>query len=173
MGFFSALVSWPILVWFLVALIVGLGVWWKWDWITLPGTTNASTASALVAATALIVTGFLTSLQLQLTRTSLESSLVYQMLKDTRTAGLDYAKGKIDEAQLFSVMQSVFIEQQIGSIGDNLWPIFNQDFCGVMQQPHMRTWWQTQTQTDKTRFTPRFVTYINDIAHPNSSNCKG
>jgi hypothetical protein len=154
------------IVWLVVILALGVLSAWKWSFVTA----QPAVVAAVGVFVALIVNSGLTTVQLQLTRLSLESSLIYQMQKDTRTIGLSYAAGKATESELFAVMQSVFIQRQIGAISSSVWEIFQRDFCDVMRHENLRRDWAA---SDKSYLSAAFIIYMDDISKPRSSSCQG
>lgn len=95
------------------------------------------------------------------------------MQKDQRLAVIDYGAGRAGPENIFAQMQSIFIQRKLGSIPDNVWPVFLRDFCGVMTHENFRRSWEDVSSVSKAAFSDDFVAFMNSIKNPGSPECKG
>jgi len=108
--------------------------------------------------------------QLELSRRALQNGLIYQMQKDEREVGLSYLDGKAEPELMFAVFQTIFIQNQLHSITPEVWPIFEQDFCRIMRNEHLKRSWGAM---DKSSFSPQFISYIAELTADKSQICGG
>jgi hypothetical protein len=145
-----------------------------WHWLTSasadPLAALINFSIALLTLTALVVTSYLSLGQLKLTRLSVQNNLIYQMQRDERQIGADYAVGRASPSDIFAEMQSVFIQNELGSIPRKVWSLFNQDFCKIMSNEHLEREWDDMT---KSPFSTSFVAYMSNIKGPGAAGCKG
>jgi hypothetical protein len=112
-----------------------------------------------------------TNSQIELTRQSVQNALIYQMQKDERSVGDDFFNGKTTITEpIFVEMQSVFLQRKLGSIPDNAWKLFEQDFCQLMARERLKRDWET---LQKGIFSPDFVSYVTNLTSGNSGICGG
>lgn len=131
-------------------------------------TTVTSILSNVITLAALIVTVVVSSCQLNLTRRSLQNNLIYQIQKDERAIGLDFSSGRSPETgPIFAEMQSIFLQRELGSIPDDIWNVFQRDFCKTMSKERLRRDWDS---LGKEAFSQDFVSYMNRIKM-SSSEC--
>jgi hypothetical protein len=155
-----------VLVWAAIVLVLSVIIWFRWAWITTPA--NLPVGSALGTIVALIVTSAFATLQPAMTRIALQNNLIYQMQKDTRTTGIDFNNNRATSGEVFAVMQSVYIQYQLGSINGYAWPVFLRDFCSVMHQENMRREWQAAS---KSYFSKDFIAFMDGIVKQGSTDC--
>jgi hypothetical protein len=145
-----------------------------WQWLTSvsddPLAALINFSIALLTLIALGVTSYLSLGQLQLTRLSVQNNLIYQMQRDERQVGADYAAGHASASDIFAEMQSVYIQNELGSIPPRVWLLFNQDFCKIMTNEHLRREWNDMTRAP---FSAQFIGYMAEIEVPSSPVCKG
>jgi hypothetical protein len=145
-----------------------------WNWLRTnhqAATTAVSIFTSMVTLAALIATVCISRSQLDLTRRSLQNSLIYQLQKDERAIGSDFLSGRTqDTGPIFAEMQSVFLQWQLGSIPPTLWSVFQQDFCKLMSKERLRRDWDN---LGKDAFSREFIAYLNVISKPNSPDCGG
>jgi hypothetical protein len=145
-----------------------------WSWFKTnhqAAMTAASIFTGLVTLAALIATICISRSQLDLTRRSLQNSLIYQLQKDERAIGSEFLSGRTqDTGPIFAEMQSVFLQWQLGSIPPNLWSVFQQDFCKLMSKERLRRDWDN---LGKDAFSQDFISYMNGISKPSSPDCGG
>jgi hypothetical protein len=145
-----------------------------WNWLKInheAATTAVSIFTSMVTLAALIATIVISSRQLDLMRSSLQNSLIYQLQKDERAIGSDFLTGRTQETgPIFAEMQSVYLQWQLGSIPDNLWRVFQQDFCKLMSKERLRRDWDN---LGKDAFSQDFVSYVSGISKPDAPVCGG
>jgi hypothetical protein len=143
-----------------------------WDWLKTnheAASTTASIVGNIITLGALIVTVIVSSCQLNLTRRSLQNSLVYQLQKDERAIGLDFLSGRsADTGPIFAEIHSVFLQRELGTIPDVVWNLFQRDFCKLMSKERLRRDWDN---LGKDAFSQDFVLYMNRIKMPDSTEC--
>jgi hypothetical protein len=154
-----------VLVWAIIVVILIVLIIVRWKWIK----DNKDYASALGTIAALIVTSAFATLQPAMTRIALQNNLIYQMLKDARATAIDFKNGRATSAEVFAVMQSIYIQYELGSINSDVWPTFVRDFCGALAEERLRRDWPGVGQSVST---PEFSKFIDNIVKPNSQDCK-
>jgi len=145
-----------------------------WDWLKRnheAARAGASILANLLTVGALILTLVTSSRQLRLARASLQNNLIYNMQKDERTIAAEFFGGKTDDTgAIFAQMQAVFLQRHLGSIPDDVWSVFQQDFCGIMLSQRLRRDWET---ISKNVLSKEFVSYMEAIAKQGSPDCSG
>jgi len=135
-------------------------------------TAGAPILANLLTIVALVVTLMVSSRQLRLAQASLQNNLIYTMQKDERTIAADYFGGKTDDTSaIFGQMQAVFLQRCLGSIPDDVWPVFQKDFSGIMSEQRLQRDWETISKNISSK---KFVSYVDDtIKKQGSPDCGG
>jgi hypothetical protein len=94
------------------------------------------------------------------------------MQKDERAAVTDYSSGRAGPEYLFTQMQSIFIQRNLGSIPNDVWPIFLHDFCNVLTHENFKRAWEDLAKAGNAAFSDDFIAFMARIADPNSIECK-
>jgi hypothetical protein len=107
--------------------------------------------------------------QLELTQRSLQNGLIYNMQKDQRAVASDYFSGKSDDTgPIFAHMHSIYLQRKLGSVPDDVWSVFDLDFCRIMIRERLRRDWDNIT---KDILSPEFVSYVDRLRQ--SPRCPG
>lgn len=155
------------------------GIIGVWNWLKTnheAASTTASIVANIITVAALITTIVISSCQMSLTRNqidltrrSLQNSLIYQLQKDERAAGADFFNGTAKNTNgIFAELQSVFIQRRLGSIPDDVWHVFELDFCNLMSSERLRRDWDG---IDKKAFSGDFISYIDRVSKPGAIEC--
>jgi hypothetical protein len=104
---------------------------------------------------------------------NLQNNLIYTMQKDQRLAILDYASNRTGVEYIFAQMQSIYIQQQQGSIPEGVWAYFLKDFCSVMQRENFRRSWNETYKEKEAAFAKDFADFMVRLQNPDSAECKG
>jgi hypothetical protein len=160
-----------------------------WDWLKRnheAATVAGSIVTNLLTLGALLVTFFLTTRQLHVAResvqtaqaglrtaqASMQNSLIYTMQKDERTLAAEFFGGRSnDTAPIFAEMQSIYIQRNLHSIPDDIWPVFTKDFCGIMSSERLKRDWKN---IDKAAFSDEFSAFMEaSILASGAPGCAG
>jgi hypothetical protein len=133
---------------------------------------NAPVVSALAAVVSLGVVFWFYVTQVGLTQRQLQNNLIYQMQKDQRSAVMDYSSGHNGPEYIIAQMQSVFIQRNLNSVPDDVWPVFLRDFCSVLRHENFKRSWEDVYKTSPGAFSADFVAFMGKLEDPNSSECK-
>jgi hypothetical protein len=86
--------------------------------------TAVVTPLALVATVATIwITTCTSNRQLKLSATTFQGSMIYNAMKDARETAALYHEGKASEQDIFAIMQSIYLQHDLGNIVGNAWEI--------------------------------------------------
>jgi hypothetical protein len=128
------------------------------------------TPLALIATViSLIVTSMSSHEQLRLAATSAQGAMIYQALKDTREVGSQYHSGKASEQSVFATMQAIYLQYTKKTIPVDEWAVFDQDFCNMLVDEHLRNAW---AQENRTLYWSTFVTYLDEVSKRAAAHCK-
>ena len=104
---------------------------------------------------------------------NLQNNLIYTMQKDQRLAILEYASNRTGPEYIFAQMQSIYIQQQQGSIPADVWAYFLKDFCSVMQRESFKRSWSETYREKEAAFSKDFADFMIRLQSPDSEECKG
>ena len=103
--------------------------------------------------------------QNELTRQTVQNQMIYNMLKDGRSVTADWNANRASVADIFATMQAIYIQRQLKTIPDEIWPVFHRDHCALLARPTIirRSW----EEMNKAPFSPEFIQYVDRLSRPN------